>query len=264
LTSKSLGYSLATITENADRSLTISERGCWTQSLPGPGTGTQAYSWSKPAWVQAIPASVQTLTANGNGTFTRTIPLMHLGWDPARQPASCSTSSTPTAPWGAGWGATCRCNTPASELPPYDINAAPYDCRLVDIDGDGQPGMSAIAATSPPSSPDASAPGIGGTAYAAINGRGAWLITPASDRRHTATIDDQGEAQVVGCSGLACSFLPATPPGNRACPQAVNRAQFVPVTASSDSCAEIIAQRDTLFGGTDPGWPDTSACPPPP
>jgi hypothetical protein len=264
LTSKSLGYSLATITENADRSLTLSERGCWTQSLPKPGDAQQAYSWSKPAWVQALPVGVQTLTANANGTYTRTIPLTPLGWNPARQPSSCSTSSTPVQPWPSGWGASCRCNTPASALPPYDTNAAPYDCRLVDIDGDGQPGMSAIAATSPPSSPEASAPAIGGTAYAAINGRGSWLITPASNRRHTATIDDQSEAQVVGCSGLACGFLPATPPGNRACPQAVNRAQFIPATTSSDSCAEIIAQRDTLFDASqDPAWPDNAACPPP-
>ena len=74
-----------------------------------------------------------------------------------------------------------------------------------------------------------------------------WLITPASGGGHTAIIDDQSAAQVVGCAGVACSALAATPPGHRACPLALNRAQFVRVTASSDGCAEIIATRDTLF-----------------
>jgi hypothetical protein len=261
LTTKSLGYSLITITENTDRSLRLSERACWTQALPRPGDATQAYSWSKPAWSQALPLSEQTLTNNNNGTFTRSISLTHLGWDPARQPGSCSASSAPVAPWPSGWGSTCRCSTPATALPPYDINAAPYDCRLTDVDGDGQPGISAIAATSAPSSPDANAPALGGTAYAAIDARGSWLITQASDRRHTATINDTSEAQVVGCTGLACSFLTATPPPSRTCPQATTRVQFIPTTTSFDTCAEIIDQRSTLWNvSQDPAFPDTSAC----
>jgi hypothetical protein len=208
---------------------------------------------------------VQNLVANQDGSYTRAIPLTRFGWDPARQPASCSSSSTPLSPWPSAWGTTCTCSTPASALPPYDRNTAPYDCRLIDADGDGQPGLSVIAATSAPSAPDASAPTLGGTAYAAVNALGTWVITPAANGRHTATLDDQGEAQVVGCSGLACSSLASSPPGNRSCPPALNRAQFVPATASSDSCAEIIAARDTLFAqNQDPAWPDATACPPPP
>jgi hypothetical protein len=265
LTTKSLGYSLITISENTDRSLTLSERACWTQALPRPGDATQAYSWSKPAWVQAVPLSVQTLTNNNNGTYSRSIPLTHLGWDPARQPSDCSATSTPLSPWPSAWGTTCRCSTPANALPPYDINAAPYDCRLADIDGDGQPGMSAIAATSAPSSPDANAPALGGTVYAALDGRGTWLITQASNGRHTASIADTSEAQVVGCTGLACSFLTATPPPSRTCSAATTRVQFVPTTTSFDTCAEIIAQRSTLWDANqDPPFPDDAACAPPP
>jgi hypothetical protein len=90
------------------------------------------------------------------------------------------------------------------------------------------------------------------------------LITPVSGGRHTATIDDRSEAQVVGCTGIACSFLSSSPPASRTCPQALNRAQFVPVTATSDTCSEIIANRTTLFvTNQDPGWPDNTACPPP-
>jgi hypothetical protein len=68
----------------------------------------------------------------------------------------------------------------------------------------------------------------------------------------------------VGCSGLACSQLSSTPAGSNTCPQALNRAQFVPSTTGSDSCSEIIAARDTLFAqDQDPAWPDNAACPPP-
>jgi hypothetical protein len=266
VTSKSLNYSLITVSQNSDGTLHLSEQGCWTQSLPDPnGSGTNAYSWSKPAWVQAIAPSVQNLVANSNGSYTRSIASRHYGWDPARQPTSCSTSSTPVSPWPSAWGSTCTCNTPASSLPPYDTNTAPYDCRLVDVDGDGQPGLSANAATAAPSAPDANAPTVGGTAFAAVDGSGTWLITPQSTGKHTATINDTSLAQLVGCTGLACSQLSSTPAGSVSCPQSLNRAQFVPTTASSDSCSEIIAARDTLFvQNQDPAWPDATACPPPP
>jgi hypothetical protein len=266
VSSKSINYSLVTISKNSDGTFRLSEQGCWTQSVPNPNeSGTQAYSWSKPAWVQAIAPSVQDLVANSNGSYTRTIPSKHFGWDPARQPANCTSSATPVSPWPSGWGSTCTCNTPAASLPPYDKNGTPYDCRLVDVDGDGQPGLSAIAATSAPSSPDANAPLLGGTAFAAVDGAASWLITPQSNGNHTATINDLSVAQVVGCSGLACTALASTPPGSLTCPQALNRAQFVPVTSSSDSCSEIIAARATLFAqNQDPAWPDNTACPPPP
>jgi hypothetical protein len=267
LTSKSLNYALVTVSQNGDGSLRLSERGCWTQSVPNPEeTGTKAYSWSKPAWVQALPLSAQNLVANSNGSYTRTIPSTRFGWDPARQPATCSTAATPLAPWPSGWGATCTCNSPASALPPYDRNAAPYDCRLIDADGDGQPGMSAVASTSAPSSPDANPPLIGGTAFAAVTSSAAWQITPQSNGRHTATINDTSTAQLVGCTGLACAGLSATPAGNVSCPQNLNRAQFVPVSAESDTCAEIITTRNTLFAqDQDPTWASVvAACPAPP
>jgi hypothetical protein len=150
-------------------------------------------------------------------------------------------------------------------LPPYDRNTAPYDCRLSDIDGDGQPGLSAVAATSAPSAPDANPPTLGGTAFAAVDAAGTWVITVQSGGKHTATIADTGSAQVVGCTGLACVGLAATPPGTISCPANLNRAQYVPVTADYDTCAEIIAKRDTLFvQNEDPAWPDANACPPPP
>jgi hypothetical protein len=91
-----------------------------------------------------------------------------------------------------------------------------------------------------------------------------WLIVPGTDGRHSATISDQSTTSLVGCSGIACSFLGATQPPSRSCPQALNRAQFVPVTDGSDTCAEIIAARNTLFAqDQDPAWPDAAACPPP-
>jgi hypothetical protein len=265
VSSKSLNYALITITENTDRTLRFSEQGCWTQSLPNPNeSGTKAYSWSKPAWVQAIPPSVQTLVASGNGSYVRSIAPKRFGWDPARQPSNCVASATPVSPWPSAWGTTCTCTAPATALPPYDRNTAPYDCRLLDSDGDGQPGISAVASTSPPSAPDASAPLLGGTAFAAVNAAGTWVITPQASGKHTATIEDRGELSLVGCSGLACSALAATPAASTSCPAQINRAQFVPVTTSSDSCAEIIAQRDSLFvQNQDPPWPDANACPPP-
>jgi hypothetical protein len=208
---------------------------------------------------------VQNLVSSGNGVYTRTIPLTHFGWDPARQPlgTSCIAKSTPIAPWPTAWGTTCTCNT--SAMPPYDINGTPYDCRLNDVDKDGQPGLSAIAATSPPTAPDASAPGLGGTAFAAIDTSGTWLIKVGSAGKHTANIDDTSKAQLVGCTGVACIALDATPAGNVSCPKELNLAQFIPVTATSDSCAEIIEQREQLFvQNQDPAWPSVAACPPPP
>ena len=259
-TSKALSYSFVTVSEQGGV-LRLTDRKCWTQTIPNPDPeedGTKIYSWSKPAWVQATPSVQRDLVLNSNGTVTRPSVLTRLGWDPARQPSTCSANSTPLAPWS--WGSTCRCTAPADALPPYDTDASGFDCRLVDTDSDGQPGISINVSTAPPGSPAADPPSLGGTAYGVSNSRDSWTITPAANGRHTATIADTSTAMLVGCTGIACFGLSSSPVASVSCPQPLNRAQFVPVAANFN-CGSIISQRDTLFATNQDGeWPTTATC----
>jgi hypothetical protein len=145
-------------------------------------------------------------------------------------------------------------------LPPFDRDTAPYDCRLVDADNDGFPGASAIVSTTAPSSPDQDGAGLSARAFAVSTGSSRWTITPAADGKHTGTISDNTTNSVVGCTGTACLGLGASAPTVATCPEALNNLQFVPVTAAYDSCAEIVAQRATLFDGPIASWSAAAAC----
>ncbi|MET0286083.1 MAG: hypothetical protein ABW352_16500 [Polyangiales bacterium] len=258
-TSRAISYGLVTITDAGGGAVSVSEQSCWAQTIPSPDEtgGTIVYSWSKPAWVQATGAAQRSATANGDGTWTALATASNVGWNPA---TTC-TSSTPPSGWPASWGATCTCNTTAQ--PPYDRDDAPYDCRLTDDDADGQPGISAYVSTSAPSAPDQDATGLSARAFAASRSLSHWTLTPQPNRRHTGTIRDLSQSNLVGCTGLACLGLSATSPATAPCPEALNPLQLVPVTTTSDTCAEIIAQRDTLFTATDPTWAQVAACPNP-
>jgi len=265
-TSRAISYGLVTFANAANGALAVTETTCWVQSLPNPSeSGTAVYSWSKPAWVQAAPPTIRTATANANGSWSAPSTVVTLGWDPARQPTACSASATPPSGWPGSWGSTCTCRAPASALPAYDRDAAPYDCRLTDADGDGFPGVSAYVSTSAPSSPDQDATGLlSGRAFAASTGGSRWTLTPAADGRHTGTIADETSNNVVGCTGGACLGLGAVAPTARSCPESLNTLQFVPTTAGTDSCGEIVAQRTTLFGNSqDKSWAEAAACPAP-
>jgi hypothetical protein len=264
-TSKALGYSLITITANADGSLALSEKSCWSQTQPNPSeSGLSIYSWVKPAWSAALPPSVRTLRPSG-GAYTGGVESRRDGWDAARQPATCSASAAPPTGWSSSWGSTCRCSAPATSLPPYDRDTAPYDCRLTDADGDGYPGVSAFVSTNAPASPESEATGLlGARAFAATLVNDRWTVTAGTGGRHWGTIEDSSTSSVVGCTGGACAGLGSGTPVARACPAALNKVQLVPVTASSDTCAEIIAQRSSLFVTTEDGpWPSSAACPAP-
>jgi hypothetical protein len=266
-TSRAIGYALVTVTSGATGTLTVSEKTCWLQTLPNPNeSGIKVYTWSKPEWVQATPATERTATINARGAWTATSASTPFGWDPARQPANCTARSTPPAPWNSSWGATCTCQGAANTLPPYDRDEAPYDCRLIDQDGDGLPGLSAIVATSAPSSPrqNAGSGPTSATAFAVTSGNSQWTLTPATDRRHTGTITDNTSNAIVGCTGGGCSFgLSATSPTAAACPARLNTVQFIPVTGGTDSCDEIVAQRESLFNGPIASWTEAAACPSP-
>lgn len=266
-TSRAIGYALVTVTNGANGALSVSEKSCWLQTLPNPNeSGTKVYTWSKPAWVQATAATVRTGTVGAGGSLTATSPSVNFGWNPARQPATCSASSTPPAPWDSSWGTTCTCGGAANTLPPYDRNGAPYDCRLTDEDGDSFPGLSAYVATSAPTTPDQDVSGGLTTArvFAASTGSSQWTLTPAADRKHTGTITDNTSNVVVGCTGGACGLgLGPVSPAAAACPAALNTLQFIPVTGSTDSCDEILAQRNSLFDGPIASWAQAAACPAP-
>lgn len=265
--SKVVGYSLVTISAQGNNGgATLSERSCWAETLPDPaGGGIKPYSWVKPAWAQTLAPAVRPLVRGTGDTWVGTSAAERTGWASGQQPSSCSASSPSPASWPDDWGSTCTCNAPASALPPYDRDGVPYDCRLTDPDGDGYPGVSVFVDISAPSDP-ASEPRAftGGRAMAVSEGSTTWTITPASDGRHRATIADNTTTMVVGCVGTACSGLGATTPRSKVCPEALNKAQFVPVTAAYDTCAEILAQRTSLFVANQDGpWPDGNACSPP-
>jgi hypothetical protein len=263
-TSRAISYGLVTISDAGGGAVSVSEQSCWAQTLPNPSEtgGTIVYSWSKPAWVQAVPPTVRTATANSDGSWTALGTSDNVGWDLAGQPASCTASATPASGWPSGWGSTCTCN--ASDQPPYDRDDAPYDCRLTDDDGDGQPGISAYVSTSAPTSPDQDATGLSARAFAAARSLSHWTLSPKADKKHTGTIRDLSKSNLVGCTGIACLGLSTTSPATAPCPEALNPLQLVPVTSAADSCAEIIAQRDTLFStSTDPSWAAAAACPNP-
>jgi len=263
-TSRAIGYALVTVTNGANGTLALAEQTCYVQTAPNPSEGgTPVYSWSKPSWSQAIAPTLRTATLNASGTWSATTASAPFGWDPAQQPAACATSASAPSPaaWPTGWGATCACHTPATTLPPFDNNGAPYDCRLVDTDNDGFPGVSAYASISAPSSPDQDATGItSARGFAVSTGTSSWSITPAANGRHAGTISDNTVSSVVGCTGGACFALGSTAPTAAACPEQLNNLQFVPVTAAYDSCAEIVAQRTALFDGPIATWASAAAC----
>jgi hypothetical protein len=264
-TSRAIGYALVTVTNGGNGALSVSEKSCWLQTLPNPNeAGTKVYSWSKPAWVQATAATVRTGTASASGTLSATSASVNFGWDPARQPATCSGgNATPPAPWNNSWGNSCKCTGSPSSLPPYDGDTAPYDCRLTNEDGDEYPGLSALVSTNPPSSPDANPDGLSGRAFAASTGSSQWAITPSADKKHTGTITDNTSSVIVGCTGTACIGLGGSNPTAAACPAALNTLQFVPVAAGYDACDEILAQRTTLFDAPIASWAEAAACPAP-
>lgn len=265
-TSRAINYALVTIRNGAGGALTLSEQGCWVQTIPNPGEGGLAvYSWSKPSWQQALPSGLRTATRNADGSWSAPSASAAFGWDPARQPASCSASSTPAAGWPSAWGATCACHEPATSLPPYDRNTSPHDCRLTDPDADGYPGLSAYVSTSPPSAPDQDATGLlSARAFAVNSGSSRWTITEGANGRHTGTMADATTSVVVGCTGTACAGLGDVSPTVAVCPERLNTMQFVPVAPGYDSCAGMLAQRSTLFStASDASWAEAAACPSP-
>ena len=264
-TSRAIGYSLVTITNGAAGALTVSEQTCWAQSLPNPSEGgIAAYSWSKPAWMEATPPAVRTAPASTSGSWVASAPDAPAAWDPARQPAACVPNAVPAAGWPAAWGANCACH--ATALPPYNRGSTSYDCRLTDPDADGYPGLSAYVATTAPSTPEQDAPSglFGGRVFAAGNGASRWTLTAGANGKHTGTVNDDSTSVVVGCIGGACAGLSDVAPTVKVCPEALNTIQLVPTTASYDSCGEIVAQRGTLFDSTrDASWAAAAACPAP-
>lgn len=264
-TSKAISYALVNVTAGANGSVTMTERTCAAETIPQQTNG--AYGWSRPDLAQAIPPTVRTVAAGTGDTWTATSARGQLGWSPAQQPPTCTGSGTASSPsaWPSSWGSTCTCNEPATSLPPYDRDLAPYDCRLVDADGDGNPGISLYASTSAPPAGFGPPSGlIWATVFAASEGSSRWTITPASDGRHRGTIAEDSSNAIVGCTGNACRGLEDAPPRSSTCPAAVNKVQFVPATAASDTCLEIIGSRASLFVTNEDGpWPDNATCPAP-
>lgn len=261
---KTVDYLLVTIARNWNGTLRFTEKLCYSETVPLSPSGV--YEWSKPSWLSALPAIQTNLSRNANGTYTRAPQVVSQGWSAARQPASCTASSTPLAPWPASWGATCRCNAPATSLPPFS-RALPYDCRATDADLDGYPGWSRFAALTPPATPASDATGTGARLLQASNKQTRWTITASGDGRHEATLTDDSPTSIIGCVGSGginmCSFLSGNPV-SATCPQRFNKALFVPASTSSDTCDEIVAARGALFSSANDGsLPSDAACPPP-
>jgi hypothetical protein len=263
--SKVVNFSVVTITDNGDGTLHMSDRACYTETVPL--SDPKVYSWSKPSWVQTMPAVERTLTENADGTWTRPSVLTNVGFSPANQPSPCMATSTPAASdWPSAWGTTCRCTNPADSLPPFS-KTTPYDCRVVDVDHDGYPGVSAFASTSAPATPESNAGGLSwARLMVASRASNTWTITPADDGRHTGTLMDASQPAVVGCVGggliNACSQV-TTNPVNTICPQEFNKATFVPV-ASNYTCSLLVTNRSTLFAGVNDGTlPNATVCPAP-
>jgi hypothetical protein len=152
-------------------------------------------------------------------------------------------------------------------LPPFNKSAR-YDCRLIDLDQDGYPGVSVFGALAAPASPSSDASGLSwGRLMVASLPASRWTISvAAADRNHTATVNDSGQSSVVGCVGggiiSACSQVSGQPSGS-VCPERFNKAQFKPV-ADNYSCDQVVTNRGTLFTTANDGaLPDDNVCPPP-
>jgi hypothetical protein len=275
--SKAINFTLVDISVNGDGTLRLVEQSCYSESQPI--TGTTVYSWSKPEWAQAMPPVERTLTRNpnGDGTWIRTDAPYNLGWSPSRRPGTCSDSDasatvaplpvTPTWLWASNAGSTCVCNRSTDAMPPFD-KTAPYDCRLLDTDHDGYPGVSVFGSTDKPAGPDSNA---GGFSWArmmlASIPSGRWTITPNAQRNHTATVADTGQSSIIGCTGggvilSACSAVTGQPLGT-VCAERFNKGQFKPVDATY-TCSNVVTNRDQLFNSANDGpLPTDVECPPP-
>ncbi len=268
-TSKAINLSLVTVTDNGDGSLQLRDKACFTTTVPNPADALRdrVYSWSRASWVQALHPVVRTVVDTGFGRWTRQGVLTQVGWSS-----------------GQACEAGCDCATDSAALPAYHNTGAPYDCRLVDEDGDRVPAITAYVQASLSgnwSSVDGTLnSGVANARVLAVSSAyNTWSIAPASDGKHTFSVTDTSDSMLVGClpagvtgTSSACANTPVAAPAAWACPARFNTGRFQPVPPES-TCAEVLNTANTTawFGtnpkydaGTgDPGFPSHAECPRP-
>ena len=191
-----------TITESGDGTLQLVDCGCYTETQPLSGHTAGLLVEQAIVGADHAARGARRLVANPDGTFSRPGVLTNVGFSPANQPSPCNATSTPLpSDWLPAWGNTCRCTNPADSLPPFS-KTEPYDCRVIDLDHDGFPGVSAFASTSPPATPESDASGLSWARLMVVSRAfNTWTITPQDDGRHTATATDSSQPAVVGLQG---------------------------------------------------------------
>lgn len=165
-------------------------------------------------------------------------------------PARCNgnagswVNKDPKQTWIAGDHCIC----------PTSLDAPPVleDCRVLDGDGDGHPGVTfAFHPLLPPFG--------NANVYAATLDQSTYVRGEVrADRRHRAQLAIDSRAHQLDCDQLSCVDISATP---TRCPPERNVAEFVYLGEPSDqtlTCATVLAQASELFPTA---LPERPSCP---
>lgn len=205
-----------------DGELAMSLRFCQVRGEALPRSGSKLTIRTE--YAERLPMRQFTIALRDGGFHTEGAPLL-VGYLP-EPPAGCTPGAQLKR--ATEWGDTCTC--PArNDVPPTSAS----DCRVIDGDGDGEPGITttvragAVVSESHLRSKDMSQ---------LVSGE------IVADRHHTASYVQSEETFDLKCSKTYC---PSTT--LQSCAERLNRAMFAPLEGKAPSggvwtCADVVTQ----------------------
>jgi len=157
------------------------------------------------------------------GTF-RTVGAPSLIGYTAEPPPGCTPGRSIPRPTPAPWGSSCTCPSNTQALP-----TQASDCRVVDADGDGKPGLTSQTTGS-----------FAGTSSIGVKDMSQLVDGKiADDRRHTASFQHADESDFIECGSITCRNANLT-----LCESRHNTVDFAPLperTAAGQpfQCADV-------------------------
>jgi hypothetical protein len=232
--------SLASIRSGNDGKLTLTTHTCEHRSVIDPVVVAPIFS--RVSWPEKLPQHVYQLNVEGNTFSTVGAPVL-AGYEELSSTAcpSGTTQSHPDRSWLPGG----RCKCPISELPP----TLPDDCRVVDSDGDKQPGLTVEF--------------TGGTenlGHSRMRDTSQIVqgIVDAPGKKHRASFAPMTATYHLECVTSSCSN--GSP---RVCAAQFNPVRFVPLAARAEgrawTCSDVMREIDDT-GQFGLGAPSPSGC----
>ena len=206
----------------AARTLEMSVRFCEVRAEALPRLGPKVLV--RTAFPERLPRRLFTVALR-DGTFHTEGPPLVVGYT-QEPPEGCVPGMQLTR--ADPWRSSCTCPK-QSDVPPTSSS----DCRVVDADGDGEPGLTMLVAAS----------NIQSRNHLRTKDMSQLVAgTIAPDRHHTAHYVQSEETFNLKCANTYCAASTVA-----SCAEALNRAMFAPLDETGPSggawtCAEVVAQ----------------------